>query len=280
MKQKVFFISGPSAAGKSTFEKIFLDPIFEKLVSMVIVKSDDSPEARIKRDGEVEGKDYYFVDKSTFEKTARITTLDIDVQKDWRYGISEYEFHEKKGHTPLYYDVMQPQYIKQFIDWAEKNKEIENIDFKVLYLQAKKDKIQKNLENRLEKGTESKESINIRQSRNYTDSSFKEYDLNIDYNFNYINDEVPEELLEELFFIAYNNEIILKKYFEEICKNIDGLYEKNIENSDKFTKEEKNEKFDNLEKLKKTISNTYINVENKINNQNFIMLNSQYNKIK
>jgi guanylate kinase len=60
-KARLFVVSGPSGTGKSTLIRDFLkeDPASCFSVSYT---------TRAKRDGEVEGRDYYFVDAATFQK--------------------------------------------------------------------------------------------------------------------------------------------------------------------------------------------------------------------
>ena len=61
-KGKLFVISGPSGAGKSTV----LSKVFEKLENYYFSISMTTREPR---KGEQDGKDYYFTDRETFEKT-------------------------------------------------------------------------------------------------------------------------------------------------------------------------------------------------------------------
>ncbi len=61
-KGKLFVISGPSGAGKSTV----LSKVFEKLEDYYFSISMTTREPR---KGEQDGKDYYFTDRETFEKT-------------------------------------------------------------------------------------------------------------------------------------------------------------------------------------------------------------------
>jgi guanylate kinase len=60
-KARLFVISGPSGTGKSTLIRDFLK---EDAASCFSV----SYTTRSKRDGETEGRDYYFVDTETFQK--------------------------------------------------------------------------------------------------------------------------------------------------------------------------------------------------------------------
>ena len=59
-KGNLFIVSGPSGAGKSTLSRMALD-FFSDLVFSV------SYTTRAPRSGETHGKEYYFVDKETFE---------------------------------------------------------------------------------------------------------------------------------------------------------------------------------------------------------------------
>jgi guanylate kinase len=65
-KGKLFVVSAPSGAGKSTLIKAVLeDARFKDLVYAV------SHTSRVPREGEIEGKDYYFVSREKFEEMAR-----------------------------------------------------------------------------------------------------------------------------------------------------------------------------------------------------------------
>lgn len=59
MKGKLFIVSGPSGSGKSTITKMVRDKLNIPLAISVTTRS--------MRDGEVDGKDYYFISKEEFE---------------------------------------------------------------------------------------------------------------------------------------------------------------------------------------------------------------------
>lgn len=63
-KGKLFIISGPSGAGKSTV----LSKVFSKLEAYYFSISMTTREPRF---GEIDGKDYIFTDRETFEKTIK-----------------------------------------------------------------------------------------------------------------------------------------------------------------------------------------------------------------
>jgi len=62
MKGVVLVISGPSGVGKTTLAKKFLEEFKNEVIFSI------SCTTREPRPGEIHGKDYFFVDKKTFEK--------------------------------------------------------------------------------------------------------------------------------------------------------------------------------------------------------------------
>ncbi|MDW3478305.1 guanylate kinase, partial [Escherichia coli] len=60
----MFVLSSPSGAGKTTLSRMLID-------RMPGLKMSVSATTRSKRPGEVEGRDYFFVDKTKFEAMAK-----------------------------------------------------------------------------------------------------------------------------------------------------------------------------------------------------------------
>ena len=59
MKQKIFILSGPSGAGE--------DSIMEGLEKKFSIEKVINTTTRKRRDGEIEGKDYYFISDTDFK---------------------------------------------------------------------------------------------------------------------------------------------------------------------------------------------------------------------
>src|SRR6201998_2989913 len=76
----MFVLSSPSGAGKTTLSRMLID-------RMSGLKMSVSATTRPKRPGEVEGRDYLFVDKARFEQMAkRDELLEWATVFDNRYG--------------------------------------------------------------------------------------------------------------------------------------------------------------------------------------------------
>lgn len=96
----LFVITGPSGCGKSTIINLLMQRIDDIAYSV-------SHTTRKPREGEIEGKDYYFVDKSTFQKM-----IDCGEFIEWAevysdlYGTSFLEVREKlKRGTDMILDL-------------------------------------------------------------------------------------------------------------------------------------------------------------------------------
>ncbi len=132
MKNIVLFCTGKSSSGKSTFIKEVLPQnSFYKLKSAT---------TRPRREDELDGRDYYFRDEAYFEKGNFATYLwvneahwEIGVPK-WLYGVPEFEIFDHVGQN-FTYDVIQPKYIRQMIDWFHKKRLDSNYDFKIIWFQ-------------------------------------------------------------------------------------------------------------------------------------------------
>lgn len=114
MKNAVLFCAGLSGSGKSYFIKNTLpDGLFYNLKSAT---------TRDMRAGEVEGREYYFRDEEYFNNTPLVTRLWVNRNfwkpgdRKWFYGVPESEVMQHLGQN-FTYDVIEPKYIRQMIDW-------------------------------------------------------------------------------------------------------------------------------------------------------------------
>ena len=118
MKQPtVLFCTGLSGTGKSYFIKNVLPKgAFYNLRSAT---------TRPMRDGEQDGREYFFRDEKYFETENFATKLFVNEQfwkpgqPKWLYGVPELEILQNwnKNFT---YDVIQPKYVRQMINWFDK----------------------------------------------------------------------------------------------------------------------------------------------------------------
>ncbi len=114
MKNTILFCTGLSGSGKTYFIKNTLpDGLFYNLKSAT---------TRDMRPGEVEAREYYFRDEEYFYNTPLVTRLWVNRDfwkpgdKKWLYGVPESEVIKNLGRN-FTYDVIEPQYVRQMIDW-------------------------------------------------------------------------------------------------------------------------------------------------------------------
>ena len=126
----VLFCSGLSGSGKSYFIKNILpNGAFYNLKSAT---------TRPMRDGEMDGREYYFRDEKYFETEKFATRLFVNEKfwkpgmPKWLYGVPEFEIKNNWG-ANFTYDVIQPRYIRQMMDWFEKNDIRHKYNFRVLW---------------------------------------------------------------------------------------------------------------------------------------------------
>ena len=130
MKPTVLFCTGLSGSGKSYFIKNLLPAgVFYNLKSATTRKM---------RDGEIDGREYYFRDETYFDTERFATRLFVNEQfwkpgmPKWLYGVPEFEIKQNWG-ANFTYDVIQPKYVRQMIDWFNKKDIAHEYDFRVLW---------------------------------------------------------------------------------------------------------------------------------------------------
>ena len=114
-KKVLLFLNGESGTGKTFFkENIVPQGVFHNLVSAT---------TRKKRAEEVDGVSYYFRDEKYFETEKFATHLFVNEdfwkagEPKWLYGVPEFEIQNNLGKN-LIYDVIQPRYTRELIDWC------------------------------------------------------------------------------------------------------------------------------------------------------------------
>ena len=131
MKKKTLLIcNGLSGSGKTYFIQNNLPTgLFHSLRSAT---------TRPMRDGESEGKPYFFRDEAYFETERLATHLWVNEQfwtpgtPKWLYGIPETEIAQHLGQN-LIYDVIEPRYSRQLIDWFNEHKLHRHYNIRVAY---------------------------------------------------------------------------------------------------------------------------------------------------
>ena len=128
----VVFCTGQSGAGKSTFiEKFLSDDSFHNLKSATT--------RPIRKDKE-DGHEYYFRDEEYFKTEKFATELFVNEkfwkpgEPKWLYGVPEFEIFDNLGKN-FTYDVIEPKYVRQMIDWFKKKNLVKYYNFKILWFQ-------------------------------------------------------------------------------------------------------------------------------------------------
>ena len=115
-------LMSPSSAGKDYIQSLMIkDYGFNPIISTT---------SRPMRQGEVEGREYYFVDKSTFLDMIRLgelieyrtyNTLVDNIPDTWYYGLSKQQFDKNKN----YVVILDVQGCRDFINYVgEDNVEV------------------------------------------------------------------------------------------------------------------------------------------------------------
>ena len=128
----VVFCTGESGSGKSYFIKKFLSN--ENFYNL------KSATTRPIRDGEVDNREYYFRDEEYFKTEKFATELFVNEkfwkpgEPKWLYGVPEFEIFDNLGKN-FTYDVIEPKYVRQMIDWFKKKNLVKYYNFKILWFQ-------------------------------------------------------------------------------------------------------------------------------------------------
>ncbi len=196
-KNKIIIISSPSGAGKTTLCKLLLKKM--KNISISI-----SYTSRNQRLNEINGKDYFFVNKSNFLKFKKNNYF-IETAKNFgNYYGSPYKniINAKKNKKSLLFDI----------DWkgARKIRQKINkeniIDFFILPPSVRE--LKKRL---IKRGRDNKSDINLRLS--YALSEISHYN---EYSYVLINQNVMQTVNEIKHIIKYrsiieNNNVLINK---------------------------------------------------------------------
>jgi len=171
MQGLLYIVSGPSGAGKSTVIKSTLDKIIGFSFSV-------SYTTREKRPGEIDGKDYFFINKSTFLKMKEDGEFLEWAEVHGNYYATSKKFVEKKlkESRGLVLDVD--------VQGALNIKKIYKNAIYIFILPPSNEDLEKRLKKR---GTESKDSLEIRlKDAKWEISHMKDFDYII------VNQEIKE----------------------------------------------------------------------------------------
>ncbi len=130
MKPILLFCTGLSGSGKSYFIRNHLP--------MGLFYGLKSATTRPMRPGEQDGREYYFRDEAFFDRAPLVTRIWANDfcwapgKPKWLYGVPESEFISHIGQN-LTYDVIQPKYVRQMIDWCHSHNLARVYNFKIAY---------------------------------------------------------------------------------------------------------------------------------------------------
>jgi len=109
----ILTLTGPSCSGKSTLEKMLKQAGFENVISTT---------TRPMREGEVNGKSYYFIDKSEFKRLAACDAFVETVHFNGNfYGVSAKEVERVFAMNRPVVVVVEPEGLRQIREYAAKN---------------------------------------------------------------------------------------------------------------------------------------------------------------
>ena len=135
-KNTLLFCNGLSGTGKTYFiQNIVPACAFHNLISAT---------TRAIRPEETDGVSYYFRDEKYFETEKFATHLFVNEafwkpgEPKWLYGIPEFEIEQNLGQN-LIYDVIQPRYTRELMDWFIAHKLDKDYDFRVAFFTTQQD---------------------------------------------------------------------------------------------------------------------------------------------
>lgn len=129
MKKSFLICIGNSGGGKTTFIDNLPKGLYYNLRSWT---------TRTQRAGEQDGVKYFFVDEEKFdlEKFAVILWVNKDLWEQgkpkWLYGVPEFEIYNNIGRN-FVYDVIEPRYARQIIDWFGAQDFASDYDIKIAW---------------------------------------------------------------------------------------------------------------------------------------------------
>ena len=210
MKPTLIILIGESATGKTTFRQNWLetDGLFYSL------RSATTRPMRI-LEGETEGNPYFFREEPYFGNPENLTQtppaeplatylwVNEDIWKEeggpkWLYAVPVHEILDNLGRN-MVYDVIQPRYAAQLIDWFRNHEETANYDIKVAWFTPPKIR-----------GNVVKERANmpndkkVRDMNTCTEADIKAVGLTVDYKL-CPREEIFDAELYMLLFKLRNN---------------------------------------------------------------------------
>lgn len=173
MKNILLFCNGLSGTGKTTFINTYAIPNgYHNLISATTRKM---------REGELDGVSYYFRDEKYFETEKFATYLFVNQafwkpgEPKWLYGVPEFEIEQNLGKN-LIYDVIQPRYTRELMNWFVAHKLDEQYEFKVAYFTTKQDNFEI-----AEQRAVMQNDLAVRRANTCAEGDFARARVNVDY---------------------------------------------------------------------------------------------------
>lgn len=190
MKNTVLFCCGLSGSGKSYFIKNVLPAgLFHNLKSAT---------TRPMRPGEMDGREYYFRDEAYFDQTPLATRLWVNQafwtpdKPKWLYGVPEFEIMDNLGQN-FTYDVIQPKYARQMIDWFHSRALHRDYNFRVAYFLAPENNFAT-----AQKRANMPDDMGVRTTNTCSPADFMNARLKIDYLMMPIANHVSPALMRHI----------------------------------------------------------------------------------
>jgi len=192
-KKTLLFCNGLSGSGKSYFvQKTLPSGLFYNLRSAT---------TRPMRDGESEGNPYFFRDEAYFDSAPLATRLWVNEDfwtpgtPKWLYGIPEFEVLNHLGKN-LIYDVIQPRYSRQLIDWFKARGLDSEYNFRVAYFLPPANNFQ-TVANRANMPNDT----DVRRANTCDPIDFLDAGLDIDYILQPINGKYNPRLMSHIRYL-------------------------------------------------------------------------------
>ncbi|MBO4480316.1 MAG: hypothetical protein J5742_01660 [Alphaproteobacteria bacterium] len=188
MKNTVLFCTGFSGSGKTYFiNKTLPEGLFYNLRSAT---------TRDMRDGEKEGEKYFFRNEEYFKAEPLVTYLWVNEnfwkpgERKWLYGVPESEVLNNIGRN-FVYDVIEPKYIRQMIDWFTLKKLDREYGFKIAWFIPPKN----NFEIAAARATMPNDTA-VRKANTCDAGDFLDYNLRPDYILRPITGHMDARLMQ------------------------------------------------------------------------------------
>lgn len=197
MKKTLLFCNGLSGSGKTYFIQNTLPTgLFYNLRSAT---------TRPMRAGESEGAPYFFRDEAYFDTEPLATHLWVNEAfwtpgtPKWMYGIPEFEIFDHLGQN-LIYDVIQPRYTRQLIDWFQTYGLDSEYDFRIAYFLPPENSVQT-----VAQRANMPNDTDVRRTNTCDPVDFLNANLDIDYILQPINGKYNQRLAQHIKQLQAHN---------------------------------------------------------------------------